>query len=158
MCVCADPAAFPPAAPTHNPPLYPTPASRALRDSAERVVSILQPESVNPSRSAPCLRIKTPSPHSLSLSKGPWEVRVPLTPPPAHTHTGTRVSPGRSRGRGKRQLDGNKSSASLRFGHLVLALLSSDILNKYKESLALLSSIRLHDGVEPSDFHQSSIK
>lgn len=65
---------------------------------------------------------------------------------------------GGSRGRGKRQLDGNETSASLRFGHLVSALLSSDILNKYKESLALLSSIRLHDRVEPSDFHQSSIK
>lgn len=144
---------FPRQPPRTTPP-YPTPAPRALRDSPERVVCIFQPESVNPSRSAPCLRIKTPSPHSLPPSKGPWEVRVPLTPPPA----GTRVSPGRSRGRGKRQLDGNKSSASLRFGHLVLALLSSDILNKYKESLALLSSIRLHDGVEPSDFHQSSIK
>lgn len=63
-----------------------------------------------------------------------------------------------SHGRRKRPLDRNETSASLRFGHLVSALLSSDILNKYKESLALLSSIRLHDRVEPSDFHQSSIK
>lgn len=61
-------------------------------------------------------------------------------------------------GRGERRLDGDATSGPLRFGHLVLALLSYGVLNKYKESLALLSSIRLHDGVEPSDFHQSSIK
>lgn len=67
---------------------------------------------------------------------------------------GPRVSPGR----GKRQLDGRAARAPPRSGHLVSALPSSNILNKYKESLALLGSIRFDDGVEPSDFHQSSIK
>lgn len=63
-----------------------------------------------------------------------------------------------SSGRGKRQLDGRAARAPPRSGHLVSALPSSNILNKYKESLALLGSIRFDDGVEPSDFHQSSIK
>lgn len=117
--------------------------ARTRRDSPELVVRILQFKSANPSRSARCLRSKTPSPHSLRAGRGrgtPW---------------GTRVSPERRVGW---ESNGNQTSPSFRFGHLVWALLSSDILNKYKESLALLSSIRLHDGVEPSDFHQSSIK
>lgn len=100
-------------------------------------------------------KLRGPAPRRAGRGRGA------AVPPRGHACRpgGARSGPaGHSRGRGKRPLDGNEASASLRFGHLVSALLSSDILNKYKESLALLSSIRLHDRVEPSDFHQSSIK
>lgn len=119
------------------------PESGALGDSAELPAHILGPKSANPSRSERCLGFQSPWPRSLAGAVG--------RPSPTRD---TRGCPGR----GKRQLGRNETSASPRFGHLVSALLSSDILNKYKESLALLSSIRLHDRVEPSDFHQSSIK
>jgi len=90
------------------------------------------------------------TPHSLGPL--PAALAGSLGPPRPPAPGGTRVCRAGSVG------SGNENPAPLRFGHLVAAFPSSDILNKYKESLALLGSIRLRDGVEPSDFHQSSIK
>lgn len=156
---------LPPGSPPH--PASPEGAgtgirARAPRDTPDLVVNnFYSPNQPIPLRRRDVSHLTPPSrptPCRPRRGRGTPVVVCPAPPIPA----GTRVSPGqrgeRPGGRGKRQLDGNKTSASLRFGHLVPALLSSDILNKYKESLALLSSIRLHDGVEPSDFHQSSIK